>query len=102
VINALENVRQVRKRTVFVRDHRASGNTAILGVALADCDDAIGVLAEKNLGPAAVHALRTARQTLAIGRANPDSARRAFMVSALTWLDIARRSLVVRNPNDEL
>ena len=102
VVNALENVRQTRKRTAFVRDHRASGNTAILGVALADCDDAIAVLTETGLAPAAVHALRTARQTLAIGRANPDSARRAFMTSALTWLGIARSSLVTSNPNNEL
>jgi hypothetical protein len=102
VVNALENVRQVKKRTAFVRDHRSSGNTAILTVAIADCEDAIADLADRQLGPAALHAIRTAKQTLEIGKANPDSRRRAFMVNALTWLDIARGNLMVSNPLDEM
>jgi len=101
VINALENIRQVRKRVQFVQDNRSSGNTEILNIALEDCSDAIDDLAARTINPKAIEALRTARQTIEIGRANPDDLRPAFMTIALQWLGIAKGRLIVQNPLNE-
>jgi hypothetical protein len=101
VINAAENLRQTRKRVRFVQDHRGEGNTEILGVAIADLQDAIDDLAPKNLDPNAVHAIRTAKQTLEIALANDDAQRPAFMANALVWLGIARDDMFAANPLDE-
>jgi cytochrome c peroxidase len=101
VLNAAENLRQVRKRTQFVRDHRASGNADLLKVAINDTQDAIDDLSPKNLNPAAVQALQTIKLTLSTALANADADRPAFMDNALTWLDIAKRDLFSSNPNDE-
>jgi hypothetical protein len=101
VINAAENLRQIRKRTQFVVDHRSAGNDDLLRIALADADDAIADLEPKNLNPGAVWALKTARQTLAIALANPDSNRAAFASNALIWLAQARSDLFTANPLGE-
>jgi hypothetical protein len=101
VMNAGENIRQVRKRSRFVRDNRSSGNSELLTVAIADTQDAIDDLAPKSLNPAAVHALNTVKLTLRTAQANPDANRPAFLDSALVWLDLARQDLFSQNPNGE-
>jgi hypothetical protein len=102
VINALENVRQVRKRVQFAHDVRSPGNTAIIDVAIADLDDALGVIDVAAItNPSARHALLTARQILVIARANADDQRPAFLGIGLTWLGLARSSLVTANPLGE-
>ncbi len=101
VMNAAENVRQVRKRTQFVRDNRASGNADLLKIAIADTQDAVDDLLPKNLNPAAVQALQTIQLTLSTALANADADRPAFMDNALVWLDLAKRDLFSSNPNDE-
>jgi mono/diheme cytochrome c family protein len=101
VVNAAENIRQTRKRTVFVRDHRAPGNREILRVAIADLQDAIDDLAPVGLNPAAVHALETAKLTLETALANADADRPAFASNALVWLGLARDDLFSANPLGE-
>jgi hypothetical protein len=101
VLNAAENIRQIRKRVTHVRNVRSSGNTAVLDVAIADTDDALEVLTRKNLNPNAVHALQTVRLTLVNGKAVSDSSRPSYMDSALTWLGIAKSDLFTSNPNNE-
>jgi len=101
VMNAGENVRQVRKRSQFVRDNRSSGNTDLLTVAIADTQDAIDDLVAKNLNPNAVQALRTVKLTLSTAKANTDTNRPAFIDSALTWLNLAKQDLFSLNPNNE-
>jgi hypothetical protein len=101
VVNAAENLRQVRKRTQFVQAHRSAGNDDLLRLALADLDDAIAVLEERSLNPQAVYAFRVVEQTLEIALANPDAARPAFCASALVWLEEARKDLFVANPLGE-
>lgn len=101
VINAAENIRQTRKRTLFVQQNRSSGNTAILQVAINDLQDAIDDLEPKSLDPGAVHALKTAKLTLQTARANDDSARADFAANALVWLGLARDDLFTANPLNE-
>lgn len=104
-INAAENLRQSRKRVLFVQDHRGAGNSVILQVAIKDLQDAINDLEPKGLGmipgASAVQALKTAKQTLEIALANPDDARPAFMQNALVWMGIAKGDLIPGNPNQE-
>ncbi len=109
-LNAAENIRQIRKRVAFVRDVRSSGNTAILDVAIADCQDALDDLLQRKSGnssttttlnPTAVHDLQTAKLTLETGRANPDANRHDFMANALVWLDLAKQDLFTSNPNND-
>jgi hypothetical protein len=101
VMNAAENVRQVRKRVQFVRDNRTSGNSDLLRVAIADTKDAIDDLSPKSLNPSAVQALQTIQLTLSIALANPDANRPAFMDNALVWLGLAKQDLFSQNPNNE-
>jgi hypothetical protein len=101
VLNAAENIRQVRKRALFVRNNRSTGNTDILRIALADTQDALDVLGQKSLNPAARHDLSTAQLTLQIAQANPDANRPAYVDNALVWLDLAKADLFAANPNDE-
>lgn len=101
VVNAAENIRQTRKRTLFVQQNRSSGNTAILRVAIKDLQDAIDDLEPKALNPAAVHALKTAKLTLETALANDDSARADFASNALVWLGLARDDLFSANPLNE-
>jgi cytochrome c peroxidase len=109
-INAAENIRQIRKRVVHVRDVRSSGNTAILAIAIADCQDALDDLQQRKTGsgstttplnPTAIHDLQTAKLTLETAKANADSNRPSFMSNALTWLDLAKQDLFTANPNNE-
>jgi hypothetical protein len=101
VMNAGENIRQVRKRTQFVRDNRSSGNTDVLSVAIADTQDAIDDLQPKNLNPSALQALQTVKLTLSTAKANPDANRPAYLDNALVWLNLAKQDLFSLNPNNE-
>ncbi len=101
VLNAGENIRQVRKRAQFVHDNRATGNNTILTIAIADTQDALDVLSPKNLNPTAQHDLSTAKLTLQTALANPDANRPAFIDNALVWLDLAKTDLFAANPNNE-
>lgn len=101
VMNAGENIRQVRKRTQFVRDNRSAGNTDLLSVAIADTQDAIDDLQPKNLNPSALQALQTIKLTLSTAKANPDANRPAYLDNALVWLNLAKQDLFSLNPNDE-
>jgi hypothetical protein len=101
VVNAAENMRQVRKRVEFVRNNRSAGNTELLGIAIADTRDALDVLAAKNLNPAARNMLADVRGTLEIARANPDANRPSFMDHALVVLGLARGDLFTANPDNE-
>jgi len=99
VINAAENVRQVRKKVQFVRNNRSAGNTSLLTVAIADTQDAIDDLSQKGLNPAAVNELQDIKTTLNIARANPDANRPAFMEHALVFLNLVRGELFTANPD---
>jgi hypothetical protein len=101
VLNAAENIREVRKRVQFVRDHRSSGNTSLLTAAIADSQDAIDVLSAKGLNAAAVSELRDIKQTLQIAQANADADRPSFMDHALTFLALAKGELFSANPDNE-
>lgn len=109
-VNAAENIRQIRKRALHVRDVRSAGNTTVLKVAIADCQDALDDLQQRKMGgqsitttlnPNAVQALQTIKLTLETASANPDANRPAFMSNALVWLDIAKADLFASNPNNE-
>jgi hypothetical protein len=101
VLNAGENIRQVRKRLEFVRNNRSSGNTKLLTVALADTQDALDVLVERSLNPTARQALSTVKQTLIIAQANADADRPAFIDHALVYLNLAKQDLFTQNPANE-
>jgi hypothetical protein len=100
-INAAENVRQVKKRVLFARNHRGAGNTRLLELARFDVADAIRVMSEKSLNPAAVQALKTVDLTLLIAGANADDARPPALDSALVWLDVTRDALFAANPRND-
>jgi hypothetical protein len=100
-LNAAENVRQVKKRVVFARNHRGAGNTRLLELARFDVADAIRVLQEKSLNPAAVQALQTVDLTLLIAIANADDARPPALDSAIAWIDVARNALLLANPHND-
>jgi len=101
VMNAAENVRQIRKRVTFVRDHRSAGNSDALKVAIADAQDAIDDLSQKGLNAAAVSELQDVKQTLSIALANPDANRPAFMDHAIVFLNLAKGELFSANPDDQ-
>ncbi len=101
VLNAAENVRAIRKRAQFVHDFRGTGNTALLALAINDCQDALNDLTPKGLNPAAQHDIATVKQTLQIASANPDALRPAYIESALVYLSLAKADLFAANPNDE-
>jgi cytochrome c peroxidase len=100
-LNALENIRQVRKRSLFVDQNRSAGNTAILGIAIDDTRDALNDLSQKRLNLAAQNELATVLQALEITVAQPDAARPAYLATALTYLDLAEGSILASNPNAE-
>lgn len=100
-LNALENIRQVRKRALFVQDSRSDGNTAILGFAIDDTEDALSDLSQKNLNLAAQNELATVLQALEITVAQPDAARPAYLPTALVYLGLAESSILASNPNAE-
>jgi hypothetical protein len=101
VINAAENVRQIRKQVQFVRNNRSSGNTSLLTVAIANTQDAIDDLNPKGLNAAAVNELFDIRQTLQIAKANADANRPAFIDHALVFLDLVRNELFTANPDNQ-
>jgi mono/diheme cytochrome c family protein len=101
VMNAAENVRQVRKRAEFVKNNRSAGNSDVLRVAIADTQDAIDVLGQKGLNPVAVNQLFDIRQTLQIALANPDANRPAYMNHAIVYLNLVRSELFSENPDNQ-
>jgi mono/diheme cytochrome c family protein len=101
VLNAAENIRQVRKRAEHVRTTRSGGNTSLLRVAVADTDDAIEVLSARGLHPGAVNMLQDIKMTLETAIANPDANRPAFMDHALSFLHLARNELFSDNPDNQ-
>lgn len=98
VLNAAENIRQVRKRVEYVRNNRSAGNTAILTIAIADTQDALDVLSAKNLNQAARNNLSTVKLTLETARSNADADRPPHLDSAITWLNLAKTELFTDNP----
>ncbi|HEX3773492.1 MAG TPA: hypothetical protein VHV51_03455 [Polyangiaceae bacterium] len=101
VMNAGENIAQIRKRIQYVHDNRSAGNTSILNIAINDTQDALNDLSQKSLNPAAQNELATVKQTLIIANANPDASRPAYLDSALVYLGLAKADLFTANPNDE-
>jgi hypothetical protein len=93
VVNASENIRQVRKRAAFVQRQRSAGNTAILTAAIADSHDAIAVLSAKKLNPAVQKQLREVEWILLIARLERDAHRPFAMVHAISLLDKAENGL---------
>jgi hypothetical protein len=100
-LNALENIRQVRKRALFVQQTRSDGNAAILGIAVRDTQDALRDLKDKGLNLAAQNELATVLLTLQITIAQPDAARPAFLATAFPYLDLAEGSILAANPDGE-
>jgi hypothetical protein len=100
-LNAAENLRQIKKRVLFVRNNRSTGNTAILGFAIRDAQDALNELAEKNLNAAVRHELATIKLTLSNAQAEADANRPAIMDNAIVWIDLARNDLLSSNPNGD-
>ena len=101
VLNAAENIRQVRKRLEFVRRNPSSGDAAILQIALNDAEDALTVLRGKGLNPAAQGELAAAAQELAAARGQADGARAAGIDQTLAHLSRAREDLFSSNPNND-
>ncbi len=101
VLNAGQNVAQIRKRIQYVHDNRSDGNTAILNIAINDTQDALTDLSQRGLNPTAQHDLATVKQTLIIANANPDASRPAYLDSALVYLSLAKADLFAANPNNE-
>lgn len=101
VMNAGENIAQIRKRIQYVHDNRSDGNTAILTIAINDTQDALTDLSQRSLNPTAQHDLATVKQTLQIASANPDANRPAYLDSALVYLNLAKADLFSTNPNNE-
>jgi cytochrome c peroxidase len=100
-INAAENMRQIRKRIVFVTGHRSSGNNAILDVAIRDTDDATRDLADRNLNSGARRQLARARPALVSARGKPDASRAPDLKTALAAIDAARAALLPQNPHND-
>ena len=100
-LNALENIRQIRKRALFVQQNRSDGNTAILDFTMDDTQDALKDLSQKSLNLAAQNELATVLEALVITVAQPDAARPAYLATALTYLDLAEGSILASNPNGE-
>ena len=100
-INAAENLRQIKKRVLFVRNNRTTGNTAILGFAIRDTQDALDDLTQKNLNAAVQHDLQTIKLTLSTAEATADANRPAIMDNAIVWIDLARSDLLSANPNSD-
>jgi hypothetical protein len=100
-LNALENIRQVRKRMQFVHDNRSSGNTTILKTAQRDTQDAMDDLSAKSLNLAAQNDLANVKQTLIIAQAQPDANRPAYLDNALVYITLAENEILTANPNSE-
>jgi cytochrome c peroxidase len=100
-LNAIENVRQVRKRANFVKVNRSSGNGTILDIAIRDVQDAIDDLAPKDLNLNARSALATVKQALVQAKAQPDANRPPYIGTALTFLQVAKNALLTDDPNND-
>jgi cytochrome c peroxidase len=100
-LNAAENVRRTRKNTIFVRDHRSTGNTELITRAIAYCDNALRMLREKNLNANARASLSAARTALVAAQGQADASRSANINTALTKLNTAKTDLLTSDPNND-
>lgn len=100
-LNAAENMRQIRKRVAFVREHRAPGNAAILALAQGDAADAVNDLAPKALSPGAQTDLAAVKALLGVASASLDADRPLLLEPVLVRLSHAKAELFAQNPNDE-
>ncbi|HVY26211.1 MAG TPA: hypothetical protein VHB79_06645 [Polyangiaceae bacterium] len=100
VINSAANIDQVRKRVDFVNRVRATGNTDLLRIALADTKDARRVLAEKGLNPDVQNTLSEAIDKLKGAIKDSDRDRPTTMSKVVTLLDTARAALFTSTPPD--
>ena len=103
VLNAAENVRQVRQRLAYVRDNRSPRNDALLTLALADVQDALQVLDQpgRRLASNTRHALKTLEQLVRQLSSHPDASRAPLADIALRWCDEAVNGAFSANPNRE-
>jgi len=101
VINASTNVDQVRKRVEYVQSVRSPGNTELLELALADLDDARGVLADKALNPDAQSLLNSAELALKGALNGKDRDRPSPLGKVLTLLDRAKATLFSAPPDGD-
>jgi cytochrome c peroxidase len=101
-LNALTNITQVRKRVQFLAANATPGGTTIMNVAIVDTQDAITALGSPTLsGPAtanALQALRTVKQSLQNSLPFANSKPTVPMNQVVTWLDIAKNTLITQNP----
>lgn len=100
-LNAAENVRRMRKNATFVRDHRGTGNTAILTQAIRNCDSALRMLREKNLNATARSHLSAARTALVAAQGQADDQRTANLTTALTQIASAKAAILTSDPNGD-
>jgi cytochrome c peroxidase len=100
-LNALEKIRQVRKRMTFVNANRSSGNTALLNFAIDDMQLALNDLSQKNLNLASQNELANVKQTLVIAAAQPDANRPAYLANGFVYLTLAENSILTSNPQNE-
>jgi hypothetical protein len=100
-LNAIENIRLVRKRATYVKLNRSNGNTKILEIAIKDTQDAIDDLAAKNLNLAARNNLATVKQALKQAKLQPDANRPGYVDTALTFLTEAKNSILSADPNND-
>ena len=103
VLNAAENIRQVRKRVQFIRDHRTAGNTQLIVVSLTDVQDALNdlhvVTFNKDLNPTAQSHLAAAQSVLTAAQTTNDNQRPALMDQVLSRLTSAENDLFTSNPD---
>jgi cytochrome c peroxidase len=100
IINAGENIRQVRRRLEFLRANSGPGDSALFTMAIADTQDAYDVLQarQNTFNPGARHYLATAKQTIIMAQAQPVSSRAAYIDWAILNLNGARSDLFTQNP----
>jgi cytochrome c peroxidase len=103
VLNASENVREVRERLVYVRDNRSAANTQLLQLALADIQDALDDLNQpgRRLSTQAYQALVTLQQIVRQTLAQPENARSPYADIALRWCTTFVNAVFTANPNNE-
>lgn len=100
-LNALENIRQVRKRLNFIKQNPGGAEHELFVMAVADTQDAWEVLQarQNTLYPTARNHLNAARQTIIMTEAQPVGPMRdAYMDWAFYYLNAAKSSILQQNP----
>ncbi len=100
MLNVAENLRQVRERVIYIRDHTGSGRDDLLVTAVADVGDAIEVLQEQSLMPSVQAELIAIRNTLQVAQLNPEATWSTFMSNVLVWLDIVKPHIIANEVVD--